>query len=79
MMTTRVPDSSRRCETGFAIVKGAPIPWQLLDRIYVDWLDFFLSDAKYEFECDPSTPKAPSAATSRWKFPKRPSAMNCAI
>ena len=44
-------------ETGFAIVKSAPIPWQVLDRIYIDWLDFFLSDAKYEFECDPSTPE----------------------
>ncbi len=44
-------------ETGFAIVKSAPIPWEVLDRIYVDWLEFFLSDAKYEFECDPSTPE----------------------
>ena len=44
-------------ETGFAVVKHAPIPWHALERIYAGWLDYFLSDAKYEFLCDPTTPE----------------------
>jgi len=36
-------------DTGFAVLRGHPIPRTLLDELYADWSAFFASDKKFEF------------------------------
>ena len=36
-------------ETGFAVLRNHPVPRDLLDRLYADWLAFFSSDAKCDY------------------------------
>ncbi|MFN7665741.1 MAG: 2OG-Fe(II) oxygenase family protein [Inhella sp.] len=50
----RAPDAAERFtsslhETGFGVLKNHPIPQNLVERIYANWLDFFNSDAKHDF------------------------------
>jgi len=37
-------------ETGFGVLRNHPIQQATVDSIYKNWLDFFLSDAKSDFE-----------------------------
>ena len=36
-------------ETGFAVLVHHPLPQDLVEEIYAEWLAFFESDAKYEY------------------------------
>lgn len=40
-------------ETGFGVLVNHPISKQLVQSIYDRWYDFFLSDAKFQYEFDP--------------------------
>ena len=50
----RDPDAARRFtqslhETGFGVLKNHPIPQELVERIYRNWLAFFDGDAKQRY------------------------------
>jgi isopenicillin N synthase-like dioxygenase len=36
-------------ETGFAVIVGHPLPHELVQRVYAEWLAFFKSDAKHKY------------------------------
>jgi isopenicillin N synthase-like dioxygenase len=40
-------------ETGFAVLVNHPLPQQLVEDIYAEWLAFFDSDAKYAYRFTP--------------------------
>lgn len=40
-------------ETGFGVLRNHPLEQTLVDGIYVEWLDFFRSDAKQRYAQDP--------------------------
>src|ERR1700712_4590058 len=40
-------------ETGFAVLVNHPLPQDLVQRIYDEWLAFFESDAKYAYRFTP--------------------------
>lgn len=46
----RFTDSLRR--TGFGVVRDHPIPRELLESLYAEWLAFFASDAKHAYAAD---------------------------
>ena len=41
-------------ETGFAVLVNHPLPQQLVEDIYAEWLAFFDSDAKYAYRFSPT-------------------------
>lgn len=51
----RSPDAPRRFteslrETGFAVLANHPVPFATVERLWSEWLAFFRSDRKWEFE-----------------------------
>lgn len=39
-------------ETGFAVLKNHPISWERIQSVYVEWLNFFNSKAKFNYLID---------------------------
>lgn len=40
-------------ESGFAILTNHPLDWQMIQNIYQEWLNFFQSDDKYQYQVKP--------------------------
>lgn len=50
----RAPDAAEQFtrslhETGFGVLTNHPIPQDLVEKIYADWLDFFNSEEKFDY------------------------------
>ena len=44
-------------KSGFTVVRNHPIDWELINNLYSGWADFFNSDEKVKYSCDPNKPE----------------------